>query len=62
MVKPIMGAPDYHHPPDNGEMHYGAGLPGSACACIDKNRRETPHMAQVTCKACIAVKSRGVKR
>lgn len=42
------------HKPDNGEMHYGAGLKGSLCGVEVKGRRETSRRsAGVTCKECL---------
>lgn len=40
------------HVPDNGLMHYGAGLKGSLCGVEDPNRKERADNRGITCPDC----------
>lgn len=41
--------------PDNGKIHYGAGMPGSLCGCHDPKRRERPFREGVDCPDCLKI-------
>lgn len=38
---------------DNGEVHYGAGMPGSLCGVHSKTRKEVSTYKGVTCPDCL---------
>jgi hypothetical protein len=38
--------------PDNGEVHYEAGLRGSLCGCFESKRRGTTDKTRVSCPGC----------
>ena len=51
-----LGDPAANHPPDNGMVHYGAGLFASICRVADPQRREVVRMGDVTCPDCKRIK------
>lgn len=50
----------HNTPPDNGLVHYGAGLRSSCCGVTDPNRREVSSSALigVTCPECLKMRKK----